>query len=294
MSYIRKARPRISTYRGLGSMSYYDLLAQVPRRDCDPWDTECVAQNVAMVTAVQDYWDTHMYLPGGVPEGTQLDFSTLSARQLQQFEQNVIPTAGVMTVDEQPYVSQAVAGPAPGEASRAYVSSAPPATAIGFKVGALTFQTSRGGSTLEPGDTWTVSIRGAAPANAPVYVVGGKNGALSQTQMGTVDANGNFSLSGTITSDQIGAWSEDWYVAGGKSGGFSFTVAAPTTADGKKIIVSNGAEQAPGAKKDTTAATTTSISDWLQASILGGGIPNWALVAGGVAAIFYFGGQRGR
>jgi hypothetical protein len=128
----RRARLQraLSTYRkrhGMGSMSYYDLLAQVPRRDCDPWDSECVAQNAAMVTAVQDYWDTHMFLPGGVPEGTQLDFSTLSAKQVQQFMQNQPITSGVMTVDEQPYVSQAVPGPAPGEASRSYVSAAPAA-----------------------------------------------------------------------------------------------------------------------------------------------------------------------
>jgi hypothetical protein len=281
----------MTTYRGLGSMSYYDLLAQVPRRDCDPYDVACVAQNQADVTAVQDYWDTHMFLPGGVPEGTQLEFKPLSAGQVQQFTQNVTPT-GVLSVDQVPYVSQAVPGPAPGEASRAYVSSAPPATQGAMKGGTLTFQTSRGGSTLQPGDTWTVSIRGASPG-LTVSVTGGKNGAVSTTGMGTTDANGDFSLSGTITSDQIGTWAEQWYVSSVLSGSFSFTVSEATTADGKKIIVGNGADQAPGAKKDT-AVTPSSFTDWLQASMLGGGIPNWAVLAGGLAAVLYFGGQRGR
>lgn len=303
------ARPRFHTYRrspGLGSMNYWDLLAQAPRRDCDPWDSACVAQNVAMVTAVQDYWDTHMYLPGGVPEGTQLDFNTLSARQLQQFEQNVIPTSGVMTVDEQPYVSMAVPGPAPGEASRAYVSSALPIAVAEEQInpGSFSFtNTTRGGSsTFYVGDSWQVSIRGASP-NQPVWVAGMQNGASpGMTQMGSTDASGNFATTGTMTPDTVGSWVEVWNVgppsnSTGAEPKFAFTVAAATatTPDGKNVIVSNGADQAPGAKKDEQAATpSTSITDWLQASILGGGIPNWGLVAAGMGAIFVFGGSRGR
>jgi hypothetical protein len=292
---IRSARerPGFHTYRrnpGLGSMNYYDLLAQVPRRDCDPFDVACVAQNQADVTAVQDYWDTHMYLPGGVPDGTQLSFAPLSAGQIQQFTQNITPT-GVMRVDNVPYVSQV--GPSPIVTTQTL--AAPPATQVAYKPGTLSFQTSRGGSTLQPGDTWTVSIRGATSGTS-VSVVGGKNGAVSSTLMGVTDANGNFSLSGTIGSDQIGTWAEQWYVSSVLSGSFSFTVVAPTTPAGQMVTVSNGADQAPGAKKDEQAATpSTSLTDWLQASILGGGIPNWALVAGGVAAIFMFsGGGRGR
>jgi hypothetical protein len=91
--------------------------------------------------------------------------------------------------------------------------------------GTLSFTTSRGGTTLYPGDTWTIRISGAKP-NAAISVVGGVNGAMNTTPTGTTDANGNFSLSGTIDSSQVGSWYEGWTVGGSGIGSISFTVVA--------------------------------------------------------------------
>jgi hypothetical protein len=188
MSYVsvRHARPRLTTYRGLGSMSYYDLLAQVPRRDCDPYDVACVAQNQADVTAVQDFWDTHMFLPGGVPEGTQLEFKPLSAGQVQQFTQNVTPT-GVLSVDQVPYVSQAVPGPAPGEASRSYVSSAPAApVAATPQVAAPTTPAGQVVTVLNGGAT-APGVVSSTPASCPFGQVV-QNGACTSTLSSMAEA----------------------------------------------------------------------------------------------------------
>jgi hypothetical protein len=136
-----------------------------------------------------------------------------------------------------------------------------------------------------------VSIGGATPG-LQVSVVGGKNGAMSSTAMGTTDANGNFSLSGTIGSDQIGNWAEQWYVSNVLSGSFSFTVAQPVTPAGELVTVSNGTATVPsGAPQE--AVPSSALKDWLTGSMFGG-IPNWGLVAAGIGAIFVFGGGRGR
>jgi len=288
VSYVRagSTRPRFSTYRrrGLGE-NYYDLLAQAGLKACDVYDSQCVANNQAKQDAVETYWAA--VLATGNTQGAvnPPDFSQITGN-LQQFMTNQPLNVPAEIIQAANAVTEAAGVPP------VYVSSAPPVTAVAVRGGTLTFQTSRGGSTLQPGDTWTVSIRGATPG-VQVAVEGGKNGARNITPMGTIDANGNFSLSGTITSDQVGSWQEIWHVASETPGSFSFTVQEPTTADGKKIIVGNGADQAPGAKKDT-AVTPSSFTDWLQASMLGGGIPNWAVLAGGLAAVLYFGGQRGR
>jgi hypothetical protein len=96
-----------------------------------------------------------------------------------------------------------------------------PAVANG---GQLTFTTSRGGTSLQVGDTWTVSISGATP-KAPVTVSGSMpSGAFSSTAMGSTDANGTFSKSGTVDAGMIGAWQESWMVGGEPSGSLAFSV----------------------------------------------------------------------
>jgi hypothetical protein len=281
-------RPQFSTYRrrGLSGANYYDLLAQAGLKDCDPRDSQCVADNQAKQAAVETFWAA--VLATGNPEGAENppDFSHITGN-VQQFMADQPLAVPPEIVQAANAVTEAAGVPSVA------VTVAAPVTAVALKPGTLSFHTSRGGTALQTGDTWTVSIQGASP-NIQVSVKGGKDGAVSQTSMGTTDANGNFSVSGTFGSGEIGNWAEQWYVGSVLSGSFSFTVSQATTADGKKIIVSNGADQAPGAKKDTTTTTTSSFTDWLQASMLGGGIPNWAVLAGGLVAVLYFGGQRGR
>lgn len=195
----RRAAPRFTSYRprrGLGLMSYYDLMAQADIRSCDPFDSPCVERNRVRQAAVEDFWvGQHMT----VPDGTVLDFSSG-----QLTAQGGTPAAAYSASPVSPYV-------------------APPAQAVAMRPGTLAFATSRGGSLLYPGDTWTVSIRGASP-NLTVSVEGGKDGASAQTVMGATDPDGNFNLSGTISADQVGNWQETWYVSSQRAGSFSFTV----------------------------------------------------------------------
>lgn len=91
----------------------------------------------------------------------------------------------------------------------------------------LSFNTSRGGSTVYAGDTWTITITGAPP-NQPVSVLGVHPDGGSATQgYGNTDGSGNFKLAGTITPDMTGNWQETWTVGGQQAGSFSFTVATP-------------------------------------------------------------------
>src|SRR5579883_831020 len=105
----------------------------------------------------------------------------------------------------------------------------------------VAFHTSRSGSVLYPGDSWTISITGGQP-NAPVKVVGGVNGQQNTVVYGTTDANGNFTLSGigrahrrrgslrgTFSQSDVGSWSETWYVGNDLAGSFTFQVQPSTT-----------------------------------------------------------------
>src|SRR5712671_1392598 len=82
------------------------------------------------------------------------------------------------------------------------------------------------------GESWVIQVTG--PASQAVFVQGGQNGAMITTQMGATDSTGKFSLSGTMTADQIGHWTERWWIgdaAPASLAQFSFEVlAAPTPA----------------------------------------------------------------
>lgn len=111
---LRRAAPGFSSYRrGLGLMSYYDLLAQADLRSCSPMDVDCVARNVARQAAVEDLWVGQNMT---VPDGTVLDFGELSAGQVQQFRQNVTPNVSMTVQVPQPTAAAPVvmvSSPAP-------------------------------------------------------------------------------------------------------------------------------------------------------------------------------------
>lgn len=77
------------------------------------------------------------------------------------------------------------------------------------------------GSTYYAGDSFTVTVTGAA--NSTVTVV--QNGGIS-TVMGTTNGSGVLSLSGTWGSGDIGSYSQVWSVAGVSAPTLSFTVNA--------------------------------------------------------------------
>lgn len=277
----RRSAPRFSNYRrrgvwsGLGVLNYYDLLAQANLQDCSPMDSACVTNNVAKQAAVEDLWS--QYRVTGAPDDTVLTFKPLTAAQVAENYNpadvahggNVIDTRGIMTV-----TGGSSANPAGGSSSGSGGSSA-------ARGGQVSFTTSRGGTALQVGDTWTLRITGASP-NSVVAVNGGKNGAAVISQMGSTDSSGSFSLSGQITSDQVGSWSEYWTVGGAPSGSFSFTVAPATTPAGQTIINSSGAQNAPSGSSASVPSSGFSMSS----------IPTWGWVAAGAAALFLFRGSK--
>ena len=181
-----------------GSDGDFSGLGTVPTpayETCNPTDSACVARNQVLNAAyneavVEDLWKT--YNSGPMP-------------------------VGWMTAGDDPTRQQQVA--ANYNTANPVVPAAPAASG-----GHVTFTSSRGSNALQVGDTWLVSITGATP-NSPVSV----NAGGSTTQMGTTDANGNFSLSGTARTQDIGPWNELWSVGGLDSGAFQFTISAPAS-----------------------------------------------------------------
>lgn len=158
---------------------------------------------------------------------------------------------------------------------------APPATYSPH----VTFSSSRGGSTLYPGDTWTIVLTGAAPG-AQIKVTGGKNGANDTNVMGTADSTGRFSLAGTAGSAELGTWNETWTAGGANAGSFSFTVAA-----GPGGTTSGGGSTAGSGNTTMTPASGFSMG-WFTEQMISG-IPNWWLLVGGaVAGLALAGGKH--
>lgn len=184
-----------------------------------------------------------------------------------------------------PVVSGSVANPPSA------INNPTPITSTPANGGSLSFTTSRGGTTLYPGDTWTIKISGAR-ANTAVSWVGGKNGAMNSGPTGTTDGNGNFSVSGTVDSSQVGSWYQAFTVGGfGSSpaigiGSISFTVQAATTTASTTTDTTTSGTTTTGSTQQTgstQAATTT--ANWFTDEMISG-VPNWALVAAAAAVAF--------
>lgn len=65
------------------------------------------------------------------------------------------------------------------------------------------------------GDTLIIDVKGAIP-NAPLYATNAPQGTQGVEFLGMTDANGNFHLEKTVTSDMIGSWSQQLKI--GKTG----------------------------------------------------------------------------
>lgn len=152
-----------------------------------------------------------------------------------------------------------------------------------------------GSSSFQVGDTWAVVIQGAAVQ--PVTVKVSHNGsALPDANYGNTDASGQQRLTGTITADSVGTWSEQWYVGGILAGSFSFTVVAPATTGS-----TSGGGGGGGGSTTTSTSTTgggappvvTSVTSALSfltnpVTIAGFGIPLWVLLGAGGAALYLY------
>lgn len=106
--------------------------------------------------------------------------------------------------------------------------------------------TSRPGQPLQVGDTWSVTVHGAA--NSPVTATVQQSGqSASSSNFGSTDSNGNFSLSGTADSSTVGSWTETWAVAGVNASPFTFTVSAVSGQGSGSGSGSSATSQTPSA-----------------------------------------------
>jgi hypothetical protein len=155
------------------------------------------------------------------------------------------------------------------------------------------------GGDFTVGDKWRVSV-GGAPANQPVTVCAWQGGISSSgvplvfmpdtcTDVGKTDAAGAFSLDGGMDAGTVGTWVEIWKVPGAADGGsavslLNFLVGArPASSPPSPPAPPPPAPPAPPAGGGAAALP------WFTDSMFGG-IPNWALLAAGVGAIFFLGG----
>jgi hypothetical protein len=251
------------------------ILAPPAYENCDDYDSACVARNQVLsnaydLAASQDQAQANM---------DQCMANAQNATPGAQYDETVARCNGQFAIQNSTDPSAALA------AAIAAQSASPGATVSGSQPargGQLTFTTSRGGNALQVGDTWLVAITGASP-NSPVTVSGSMpSGAYSGTAMGSTDANGNFSKSGTAGAGDVGSWSEQWAVGGAPSGSFSFTVAAATAP--QVIFQTGGGSAIPASSSAPVASVLPTVGGFDLSTVPWWG---WGLAAG--AAYFAFG-----
>jgi hypothetical protein len=91
----------------------------------------------------------------------------------------------------------------------------------------MSYVFSRGGSTLYPGDTWSINIWGAKPGSPVSLALTQQGGNTVSNNIGIVNSSGNFWYTGSVNTGTDGQWSQVWYVGGQQVGAFSFTVFDP-------------------------------------------------------------------
>lgn len=126
------------------------------------------------------------------------------------------------------------------------------------------------------GDQWTLEITGSP--NTAVTGSASQNGAASSSSsMGTTDATGKLTLTGTFGAGDVGNWQESYQVGSGSPASLSFTVQAPpapasTPAAASPVATPAVAVNAPGLN---LSFLTNDI----------GPLPLWAWLAGGLVAL---------
>lgn len=306
----RRRAPRASNYRagmwpGLG---VWDPPAIPAYRDPGyPPDATIVAQNNVL----------NAQYNAGLQDATVQNNYDVCAANAQnsasqaQYDETMARCGGQAAIQNAPY-----AGDSPEQAARtvAYQTPAytPPAPVSftpsgGARGGQFTFTNSRGGQTLQVGDTWTVKITGASP-NSPVTVSGVMPGAaFTDTPMGSTDSSGSFVKSGQLDSSTVGTWNESWKVGGQLSGSASFTVAAATTPAGKTVVQSSGAPAGAGAPgPDGSAGSGTPAGGTAGSFDFAGsfscadpatcwfGFPKWAVLVAAAGVGWFMLGRGGR
>lgn len=269
-----RMRPR---RRGMGTLDcsgdYWAQRGNIGTANCAPGDNACISAALSAVDTFNAEWGACVQVPTG--QATTSGYSTLQAN----------------TGD--PY-------------AQAYNAQTPAAQ---HYAPSILFTTSRGGTTLQPGDTWTMRITGGQP-NAAVMVSGSAGGqSFASTQMGTTDAYGTFSAS-NVVPNQPGPWSEVWSVAGQTAGSVAFTIVTPQTPAPNPPAPPLITNPTPPSQPVNTGTSTTSAtsavstanggflstltSDLQTGTDIITGIPNWLLLGGGAALLLMLFTRHGR
>ena len=148
---------------------------------------------------------------------------------------------------------------------------------------------SRPGQSFQSGDSFRLSISGAAP-NSPVSASSTQNGVSQGTNsFGSTDGSGNFSTTGTFYPTNVGTWQETWTVGGQNVGNVSFSVGP---AGGAPVAASStlGPVTAPvtaAVPSVAASAAPSSTFDWSS-------IPWWGWAGGAAVLLLLFsgGGKR--
>ena len=91
----------------------------------------------------------------------------------------------------------------------------------------FSYQLSRPGTTLYPGDTWSISITGAKPGSTVAMMLSQNGGNAANNMMGSVNSGGSFSYTGSVSNGMDGQWTQLWFVNGSMIGSMGFTVLDP-------------------------------------------------------------------
>lgn len=158
----------------------------------------------------------------------------------------------------------------------------------------MTFSKVGGGSAsaFTVGDSWQLEITG--PPNQPVWVAA--NGA-APVQLGTTDANGNFSDSKQIGPGDTGNWGENWYVGpdvatGVYVGSLSFVVNAAAPATPPAPTPPPPIPPPSGNQNLTSPQFLNLLTGSSGLNIAGYNVPWWMVAGVGVGAIVAFTGRR--
>jgi hypothetical protein len=160
--------------------------------------------------------------------------------------------------------------------------------------------TSRPGQTFQVGDKFTLVVTGAA--NQAVTGSGTQNGvSKGTTPYGNTDSAGKFTISGTMTPDTVGTWTEVWTVGGVPSAQLSFTVSQATQTSSAPAPASTSSSTTTQLSPTSTATggSQDTVPSWFMQSTIccGDGfiVPNWMVLAAiaGAAALWFM-SSRGK
>lgn len=295
----RAATVRMRPRRGLGTLDcsgdYWTQRGNIGTSNCAPGDQACMNAAMAAINTFNAEWEACVQAPMG--QATTSAYQTLQAKTGDPYAQAY--NAQLSSIQAQGGTSAAGGSGAPSG-----VSTTPAAQ---HYAPSILFTTSRGGTTLQPGDTWTMRITGGQP-NAAVTVTGSAGGtSFGSTQMGSTDAYGTFSAS-NVVPNQPGPWSETWAVAGQMAGSVAFTIVAPSAASPNppappppQVVNPSPSTQPVNTGTATTSATSAVstanggfLSDLQTGTDIISGIPNWLLLGGGAALLMFMFTRHGR